>query len=142
MREVLDLENVCTAFVLVKGGTDLVPKDTFVPGGARISIREFEVAAATGDVQAAAKVLAAAFAGTPFADALRNADDPSTLEDALLRVQIESLRHAVRLQPLGPLPVLLYWLRLRAEGVDLRRIIWGVALAVPPAPLTRDLVTS
>ncbi|HXQ30144.1 MAG TPA: V-type ATPase subunit [Gemmatimonadales bacterium] len=142
VREVLDLENVCTAFVLVKGGTDLVPKDTFVPGGARISIREFEVAAATGDVRAAANGLAAAFAGTPFADALRSADDPSTLEDALLRAQIEGLRRAARLRPLGPVPVLLYWLRLRAEGVDLRRIIWGVALAVPPASITRDFATT
>jgi vacuolar-type H+-ATPase subunit C/Vma6 len=43
--------------------------------------------------------------------------------------------------PLGPAPLLAYALRLRAEMIDLRRIIWGVALAVPRAALTRDLVT-
>lgn len=142
VRETIDLENAYTALVLATEGKDITPKDAFLPGGERVSIAAFEVAAAAGDASEAVRRLAASFAGTAVGRALAAcADDPAQLEEAVLRARVRALVHATRTAPLGPAPLLAYTLRLRAEMIDLRRIIWGVALAVPRAALTRDLVT-
>ncbi len=142
VREVIDLENAFTALVLAAEGKDVTPKDAFLPGGGRISIAAFEIAAAAPDVSEAGRRLAAAFRGTPLAAAFeRFGGDPAALEDQVLRIRIRELVRAMRTAPLGPAPVLAYAVRLRAELVDLRRIIWGVALAASRAALVQDLVT-
>jgi vacuolar-type H+-ATPase subunit C/Vma6 len=142
VREAIDLENAYTALVLASEGKDVTPKDAFLPGGASLSIATFEIAAATGDVAEAARRLAAAFAGSVLAPAFQRVSDAAVgLEDAVLRARIRALVRAMRTEPLGPAPLLAYVLRLRAEIVDLERVLWGVALAVPPGTLARDLVT-
>lgn len=142
VRETIDLENAYTALVLAIEGKDVTPRDAFLPGGERLSIAAFEVAAAAGDAAEAIRRLAASFAGTPIGRAFAACvEDPSQLEEAVLRARVRALVHATRVAPLGPAPLLAYALRLRAEMMDLRRIIWGVALAVPRAALSRDLVT-
>lgn len=143
VREVIDLENAYTAFVLAAEGKDVTPKDAFLPGGERLSLAAFEAAAAAGDVSAAVRTLGASFAGTPLAPVFaRHGGEPVQLEDAALRIRIRRLVLAARTEPLGPAPLLAYALRLRAEILDLRRIIWGVALAAPRESLARDLVTA
>jgi uncharacterized protein (DUF1501 family) len=63
----------------------------------------------------------------------RHGDEPSQLERALLADRIEALGREAREDPLGPAPVLRYFLRLRAQVIALRAAIWGAALAAPPA---------
>jgi hypothetical protein len=48
----------------------------------------------------------------------------------------------MRLAPLGPGPVLWFALRLRAQVVDLQRIVWGAVLSAPRADLAAALVTA
>ncbi len=141
VRETIDVENAYAALALAGAEKDVTPKDAFLSGGARISIVEFETAAAAGESRTAAQRLAAAFAGTalgpPFA---RWNDDPAALERAVFRSRIRELVRTMRTEPLGPAPVLAYLLRLRAEVVDLQGIIWGISLGAPEVALARDLV--
>lgn len=96
-----------------------------------------------GDRTAAARKAARAFLGSDLAPTLRrHADDPAALEDAALRVRIAEQSRAALLDPLGPAPLLLYVLRLRAEAADVRRIVAGVALGAPAPTLVSQLVTA
>lgn len=142
VREVIDLENAYTALVLAAEGKDVTPKDAFLVDGARVTIAAFEEAVATQHPDLASRRLAAAFRGTPLAWAFeRYGGDVVRLEDAVLRVRIRELVRASRTDPLGPAPLLTYALRLRAEALDLRRVIWGVALGAPRGVLVQELVS-
>lgn len=143
VRETIDLENAYTALVLTSGAKDVVARDVFLDGGDRVSSGAFNAAAATGDGAVAARALSTAFGVTPLARAFeRFAGDPGELENAVLRIRVRELTQAARMAPLGPAPLLAYALRVRAEVLDLRRIIWGVTLATPPAALAQSLVTA
>jgi vacuolar-type H+-ATPase subunit C/Vma6 len=132
VRLTIDVENALTALVFAAAGRTETPKDGFLPGGLRLPIDAFERAVATGDAQACAVRLAAAFGKTPLAAALRDgAHDVAALEASLLEAQIAMLRDDQRRRPLEPGSVLLFVLRLRAQVNDLRRIIWGLALSAP-----------
>ena len=134
VRESVDLENVLTAVMLAGPDRSVTPRDLFLSSGERVTIERFERAVATGDPAGAARSLAPAFAGTPLAAVLRDAaDDPADLERALLEARIAQLRARGRVRPLDPTVVLLWSLRLRAQVMDVCRIIWGVALGAPPA---------
>ena len=143
VREVIDLENAFTAVVLASEGKDITFKDVFLPGGRRVSIGTFERAAATGDAAAAARQLSNAFSGSPLASAFsRSSLDPATLERTVLHARITAAARARRSQPLSPAPLLWYALRLRAETVDLRRIIWGLAFGAPADALVHEMATA
>lgn len=142
VRETVDLTNALTALVLAVAGRDVVPKHVFLPGGERVSIAVFEEAAERGEPGAAGMRLARALAPGKVAEPFRHvARDLTGIEDHLLRVRIRELARQSRRSPLGPAPVLWFALRLRAQVVDLQRIIWGAALAVPRAAVTAALVT-
>jgi hypothetical protein len=53
-----------------------------------------------------------------------------------------ALAHLARRDPLGSAPLLAFALALRAQTVDLQRVIWGVALGAPAALVARELVTA
>lgn len=141
VRETIDIENALTALALSSAGKDVVPKDAFLRGGAHITIDRFEIAAA-GAAADAPRTLAKAFGATPLGQALERFGSAETLEDELLRARIRSLVRAMRTSPLGAAPWLVCALRLRAEMRDLRRIIWGIALAAPRDVIARDLVSA
>ena len=134
VRQVVDLENALTAVMLAGPDRSVTPRDLFLPSGDRVTIDVFERAVAAGDYAGAAEQLARAFEGTPFAAALREAGtEPADLERALLEARIVSLRARARIEPLDVAAVLLWALGLRAQVMDLCRVIWGVALGAPPA---------
>jgi vacuolar-type H+-ATPase subunit C/Vma6 len=142
-RETIDLENALSAVVLTVEGKDVVPKDVFLPGGERVSIVAFEEAIALGEPGSAGARLAVALGDSPIATALHQAArDPAALEDDLLRARLHVLARRVRQAPLGALPVLWFGLRLRAQVVDLRRIVWAVTLGAPRGAMVDSLVTA
>lgn len=143
VHETIDLENALAAIVLVLEGKDVMPKDVFLPGGDRVSIAVFEEAITRREPGEAGARLAMAFEGTPYAAVFRRgARDPAELEDDLLRARLRAMARAVRRAPLGPLPVVWFALRLRAQVVDLQRIVWTVALGAPRGATTAALVTA
>jgi vacuolar-type H+-ATPase subunit C/Vma6 len=142
VRETLDVENACAALVLAGQPQDVVPRDAFVRGGARVGIRDFEEAVSAGSVEAAARRLARAFGSSPLASAFARAgSDPASIEESVLRLRLAAVRREARRHPLGPAPLLAFALALQAQVMDLRRIIWSRALSAPRAAGAGALVT-
>lgn len=128
-RLMIDLDNAQTAISFAGGAAGLKVADFFLPAGEKVSKARFLAAIHAGTVARAADILAAAFPGTALQAALKDgALDPSRLESALLAAQVRMLEAKRRVDPLGPVTVLHFMLRLRLQLVELRRIIWTVAL--------------
>ncbi|HXV90304.1 MAG TPA: V-type ATPase subunit [Gemmatimonadales bacterium] len=143
VHQTIDLENALGAVALASVPTEVAARDAFLAGGRSLLLEAFERAVATRDPAAAADRLAKAFDGDPMAAVLRqHRDDVAALEDAVLRARIATLQQLARREPLGPAPLLVFALALRAQTVDLHRVIWGVALGAPPALVARELVTA
>lgn len=132
VRETIDLENACAALVLAGVERDTAAKRAFVGGGRTISLTTFLETIAEGP--AAARRLAAAFHDSGLAAAFeRWGADPARIEEQLLMRRIAHLRALARRDPAGPASVLEFALRLRAEVIELQRVIWGMALGAPAA---------
>jgi vacuolar-type H+-ATPase subunit C/Vma6 len=143
VRETIDVENALAALVLAERSADVTPKDAFLRGGSRIDIAAFEEAIATGTATGAGARLARAFGESRLAGPLARAGgDGGAAEAALLRARLAAQRGAARRDPLGPAPLLVFVLALRAEADDLRRLIWGLALDAPRTLLAAELATT
>jgi vacuolar-type H+-ATPase subunit C/Vma6 len=144
VRELIDSENIATALVLAAAGEDdLRPRHAFLEGGEQPDIVAFEEAVATRDPLAAAQRLATALHPSPLADIVRRCGtDAGALERELLRSRIARLTVQRRHDPLGVHAVLPFAQKLRAEALDMQRIIWGVALGAPSGLLAESLVAA
>jgi vacuolar-type H+-ATPase subunit C/Vma6 len=140
-QETIDLENAAAALVLAAEAADREPAERFVPGGRVLGAGPFAEASAARTPAEAARRLAGAFAGTPYAAALLAAAEeaPSAPERALLAARVRLLSRAARQAPLSSAPVLAYLLGLRAETIDLAAILWTAALG---AGRVRELVSA
>jgi vacuolar-type H+-ATPase subunit C/Vma6 len=131
-REVIDLENACAALVLAGREGEPPAKAAFIEGGRYVSLDVFLESVAAGTAAAAGRRLATALRPAGLGLAFeRWADDPAAIEHRLLLHRIVALRAAERRDPAGPASVLGFVLRLRAEALELRRLIWGVVLGAP-----------
>jgi vacuolar-type H+-ATPase subunit C/Vma6 len=80
---------------------------------------------------------------SPLASAFRGEiEDLAQLEGTMLRAQIDWQNRAVRVDPSGAAPIIGFAIELRAEVVNLRRIIWGVALEAPAALIQAEMVVA
>jgi vacuolar-type H+-ATPase subunit C/Vma6 len=140
VRETIDVENAVAALVLATQPNDVAAAQCFVAGGRRLGRSTFEAAASAGDREASVRKLARAFAGSPFSKVFAS-DADSAMEVSLLAAAIRKQARAAIRDPLGPAPLLEYTLRLRAEAVDLRRIVWGTAFGVPAQTVSGGLVS-
>jgi vacuolar-type H+-ATPase subunit C/Vma6 len=129
----IDLANAATAVALAGGPAERPAESLFLPGGRRLRLEGYTAAAKAGDIAKAAAIIAVAFEEPRAALIRRHAGQPVELERALLAERIEALGRQAREDPLGPAPILRYFLRLRAQMVALRLAIWGAALGAPPA---------
>ena len=141
VRLVIDLENACAALVLAAGEPDAPAERAFVDGGQLFSLSAFLEVVRAGET-GAGRQLAAAFRTAGLAMVFeRWAGDPAAIEHRLLQYRIAALRGAERRDPAGPAAILGFALRLRAEVLDLRRLIWGIVLRAPRSELGAGLVT-
>jgi vacuolar-type H+-ATPase subunit C/Vma6 len=142
VQRVIDLENAYTALVLSEE-KDARLAEHWVQGGRDVTATLAERAVATGTVAAASRTLAEAFAGTRLRDVFAEPDaNPAGLELAVLHALIAELRGQARTDPASPAFLLGYALRLRAEVLDLRRVVWGLSLGAPVPLLLEGLVTA
>jgi vacuolar-type H+-ATPase subunit C/Vma6 len=142
VQQVIDLENAFTALILSEDEKPAVA-DHWLPGGRAITLDLAERAAASGDPATAADLLAAGFQGTRLGAVFAHPDQhPAGLELAVLGAQISELRARARLEPLSVAYLLAFALRLRAEALDVRRVIWGISLGAPAKTLVEGLVTA
>lgn len=143
VAQIIDIENAFAALVLAEQGQDVQPARCFISGGRRLEYVKFRNAAYAGGASQAGAVIAAAFSSTLFAEAFRGmAGDPAGLEEEVLALQVKDARREALRDPLGPMSAVAYALRLRGESLDLRRIIWGVALDAPRELLFSDLIAA
>jgi vacuolar-type H+-ATPase subunit C/Vma6 len=141
VQRLIDLENAFTVLVLSEE-KDARVAEYWLDGGRALTADVAQRAVASGSPAAAGRVLAKAFRGSPVAAALADpGQHEAGIEVAVLRAQIAELRETSRRDPLSPALLLGYGLRLRAELLDLRRTIWGLALGAPASVLTAHLAT-
>lgn len=140
-RRTVDLLNVWSVLLAERWLPAAPPTGVFLEGGEALDREGFTRLVAAGPVERR-RELAARLAGPVGAVLGDPSIELSALEARVLRARIAEERRAALLEPLGPAPVLLYALRLRAQVVDLSRIGWGAALAADRATITRELVTA
>lgn len=142
VQRVIDIENAFTVLALAAEQKPQVAEH-WLQGGRALTQTLAERAAATGEPAAASRVLAGAFAGSPLAGAFADPEaNPAGLELAVLAALIGELRTQARTAPLSPAPLLGYALRLRAEALDIRRVVWGISLGAPARMLVEGLVST
>lgn len=130
VAESLDVRNVLGALVLAGARREGEPVDLFVEGGELLSREDFERAAAAADRTSAAEIVERATAGSLLAAAV--AERPLTaaaISGRILGARIAWLERESRIDPVSAVPVLLFVLRLRSEGVRLRHALWAAAAA-------------
>ena len=141
VQQVIDVENAYAALVLAEE-KEVRASDYWLAGGRRIPLDLFARAITTHDPVRAGKVLATGFAGTRLGSVFAAVDQAAGgVERAVLAAWIADLVLAARTAPLSPAPLLAYALRLRAEALDIRWLVWGISLGAPSALLSEGLVT-
>jgi vacuolar-type H+-ATPase subunit C/Vma6 len=137
----VDLENARAAVLLATQGHDVEPSEVFVRGGRTLRRLDFLRVAEASNAEEALVGLSSAFSATAWGRVFeRQAVDPRSFEETTLTCQIREVRRRARRDPLGPVAIVLYGLRLRAEALELRRIIWGIALGVPRSELMAGIL--
>lgn len=132
-RRLVDLQNALVALVLARQPADL-REGGWVPGGEHLDEPAFATVLAHPDVTSG---LARVFRGTVLAPVFEGGPPEARALEGLLA---EATR-ATRLEPLGTAPIVGFALRLRAEAMDVRTVLWGAALGAPAPPLRARLVT-
>lgn len=141
VERVIDLGNAWAALLAEPPGpVSGTSPDPFVEGGVRIDAREFARIAAVPELRERRRLLAERFVGTPLEGTFDPDAGPLAAEEraSLAALAAEQLG-AKRRDPTGPAPILLYALRLRADVIELRRLLWAHALGGPPAGTGRGV---
>lgn len=141
VRQVIDVMNAWSVLLHFPERDEAIGDLVFVEGGRWIDRATFADLLAESTIDEArarlAEVLGQSPVGRPFAD---DSQDFAALESAVLRAQIDEQSQAARLHPDGAAPVILFALELRAEVLNLRRIIWGITLQAPSAMVEANMV--
>lgn len=142
VQQVIDVMNAWSALLHFPERDQAVAELVFVEGGRWVDRETFE---ALWDLEHRTDVerrlalelrespLHAAFEGKPF-------ENVTELEGAVLEAQIAWQRRRMRLDPASAAPIIAFALELRAEVLNLRRILWGIALDAPAALIQSELV--
>ena len=139
VQQAIDIQNAYSALVLCTE-PGVKPAEFWVDGGRAVSLTAYLEAVASGGPDAAGRVLATGF-GSRLAKVFAKPDtQPAGIERAVLSALILDLRDQARTAPLSPAPLLGYALRLRAEALDIRWLVWGISLGAPSTALARGLV--
>lgn len=130
VTDAVDAHNVIAALVLAGARREGADTDLFVEGGRYLSKEAFVRAASAEQRGGATRTLDEELRRTPFAEAFDvPSSSPAALAVRILVGRIERLRRGARLDPVSPLPVLLFVLSLREEARRLRLALWRLALA-------------
>jgi len=129
VRETLDETNLLTASARVRSPAG-ASGTLFLDGGVWLGVDAFREAVETDDRDASAGRLRVALTGTPL-EGLPPSGALFSLEEVVLTRAVERWRERARQGPVGPGPVVHFWLRLRREVRALRRLIWAGALGAP-----------
>jgi vacuolar-type H+-ATPase subunit C/Vma6 len=130
--ELVDQENVWTLLLSAPPEAGGLVDQAFLPGGTRLTRKEFARLRTERDSQRLVQELRVLFKGTPLGAAL--AVDPLDMPVLPLRAaatRIAWFHGLSRRDPLSPAVVLGVMERVRAEARALRTIAWGVSFGAP-----------
>lgn len=143
VEQSVDLMNAWSALLHFVERDRAIVHMTFVEGGRWLTREVFEELMGLKTRRQVEKRLAWVMRRSPLGPIFRSElGELGELEGMALRVQIDWQNRAVRIDPSGPAPVIGFAIELRAEVLNLRRIIWGVALAAPAALIQAELVVA
>lgn len=135
VTETIDLLNAEAALLLAGGGQEIPLEDAYLDGGRALTRQAFHSVASAAGPRDAWHALRPAFQETPLAAGFAPPEFPASFEAEVLAVRIRLWHRKARVAPVGAAPVIEYLLRLRAQVLQLRTLVWGAALGMPP--LTR-----
>jgi vacuolar-type H+-ATPase subunit C/Vma6 len=143
VEQVIDMMNAWSALLHFVERDPSIVDMTFVEGGRWLTRDVFHKLMGLETLRQVEKRLAWELRKSALASAFRDElEDLTELERATLRAQIDWQNRAVRLDPSGAAPVIGFAIELRAEVLNLRRIIWGVALRAPAALIQAEMVVA
>ena len=141
-RELADLMNAWSALLHFSERDPAIAELTFIEGGRCIDRDSFAALLERQSLDEVWAGLTRAFGDSPLCTVFSgDTRDIASLESAVLQAQIEEQGRRARVRPEGAAPLIRFYLGLRAEAIDLRRIIWGVSLGTPAPILRTQLVT-
>ncbi len=143
VQQVIDLMNAWSALLHFVERDPSIVELTFVEGGAWLTRDVFlKLMAVESRAQLEAR-LVWELRKSPLGNALRGGiEELAALEGKALRAQIDWQNRAMRIDPGGAAPIIGFAVELRAEVLNLRNIVWGVALRAPAALIQAELVVA
>jgi vacuolar-type H+-ATPase subunit C/Vma6 len=143
VEQVVDVMNTWSALLHFVERDPAIVDMTFVEGGRWISRDVFHKLMTLETRPQVEKRLAWELRKSALGNAFQGEiEDLAQLEGTMLRAQIDWQNRAVRVDPSGAAPIIGFAIELRAEVVNLRRIIWGVALKAPAALIQAEMVVA
>jgi vacuolar-type H+-ATPase subunit C/Vma6 len=140
VAETIDLLNAETALMLAGAESEIPAEEGFLEGGTTLTREAFGQAAAAPGPREAWQVFRRAFRGTSVNEGFRPVAPPPSFEAALLAVRIRAWHRRARSVPVGAAPVIEYLLRVRAQVLQLRAIVWATALGMPESGRRQQLL--
>ena len=143
VKQVVDVMNTWSALLHFVERDPAIVDMTFVDGGRWLTRDVFRKLMSLETRPQLEKRLAWELRNSALGSAFRHdIEDLAQLESAMLHAQIDWQNRAVRIDPSGAAPIIGFAIELRAEVLNLRRIIWGVALRAPAALIQADMVVA
>jgi vacuolar-type H+-ATPase subunit C/Vma6 len=139
--QVIDLMNAWSSLLHFAERDPRIVELTFVEGGQWLTRAVFERLMGLATLEQVEKQLAWELRNSALAPAFRQGlDEVADLESAALRAQIAWQTRSIRIDPSSAAPLIGFVIELRAQVINLRRIIWGVALRAPAALIQGEMV--
>ncbi len=141
-RQVIDVMNAWSALLHFPERDPTIVDLVFVEGGRWIDRDAFSQLMSLERLEDARRAIADRFRDSAIGGAFgENERDLAELEAAVLRAQIVEQSRAARIAPDSSATLIRFALQVRAEVLNLRRVIWGVALHAPAVLLEATMVT-
>ncbi|MBT8468035.1 MAG: V-type ATPase subunit [Myxococcales bacterium] len=139
--QVIDLMNAWSALLHFAERDPKIVDLTFVEGGQWLTRPVLERLMSVATREEVEKQLAWELRSSALAHVFRpGLDEIAEFESTALRAQIAWQNRSMRIDPSSAAPVIGFVIELRAQVLNLRRIIWGVALRAPDALIQGDMV--
>ena len=143
VEQIVDVMNSWSALLHFAERDPSIADIAFVEGGRWLTRDVFQSLMSLETLRDVEKRLAWEFRKSALASAFReDIGDLAELESRVLQAQIVWQQRSIRMDPSSAAPVIGFAIELRAQALDLRRIIWGVALRAPTAMIQTEMVVT
>jgi vacuolar-type H+-ATPase subunit C/Vma6 len=141
VQQVIDVMNAWSGLLHFPERDPAIADLVFIEGGRWLGRDAFGALWKLESRAAARRRLAFELRSSPLSEAFAAEQESiAELDASVLRAQIAWQHRCMRVDPSGAAPIIAFALELRAEVLNLRRILWGIALDAPPALIQAELV--